>query len=55
MKAGRALHTQATRVRAIHMHYTCVSHTKAKVESKVQLRGETVSLHEDTKPIDIGV
>ena len=44
----------ATRARTTHMRHTGLPHTKAKVQSKVQLRGEMVSVHEDVKPIGIG-
>ena len=51
--AGHASHTHAS-ARTTHMRHTCLSRTKTKVQSKVQLRGETVSVHEDVKPIGIG-
>ena len=55
MCAAHALHTQAS-ARKCHTHayHTCVPHTRTKVQFKVQLRGETVSVHEDIKSIDIG-
>ena len=43
-----------TRARTTHMRHTCVPHTKTKVQSKVQLQGETGSGHEDVKLIGIG-
>ena len=36
-----------------HMRHTCLPRTKTKVQSKVQLRGEMVTVH-DVKPIGIG-
>ena len=52
------IHTRArasaTRARTSHMRHTCLPHTKTKVQSKVELRGETVFVHEDVKPIGIG-
>ena len=46
MCAGHALHTRA---RVQHTCATLVYHTQTKVQSEVQLRGETASLHEDVK------
>ena len=43
----------ATRVRTTHMRHTSVPH-KARVQSKLQHRGETQSVHEDVEPIGIG-
>ena len=56
MCAGHAFMIQArtTHARTTHMRHTCLSRTKTKVQSKVQLRGEMVSVHEDVKPIGIG-
>ena len=41
----------ATHALTTHMRHTCLPCTKTKVQSKVQLRGEMVSVHEDVKPI----
>ena len=56
MCTGHALHTGKchTRARTTHMRHTCLPRTKTKVQSKVQLRGEMGSVHEDVKPIGIG-
>ena len=37
-----------------HMRHTRLPRTKTKVQSKVQLPGEMVSVHEDVKPIGVG-
>ena len=59
MWAGPALHTHANaskgHTRAYHTHAPHLLNTRKDwVQSKVQFRGETASLHEDVKPISIG-
>ena len=49
------IHASATRARTTHMRYTCLPRTKTKVPSKVQLRGEMVSVHEDVKFICVQI
>ena len=49
------IQASATHARTTHMRHTCLPRTKTKVQSKVQLRGEMVSVHEDVKPIGIGM
>ena len=48
------IQASVTNALTTHMRYTCLLRTKTKVQSKVQLRGEMVSVHEDVKPIGIG-
>ena len=43
------IHASATHARTTHMRHTCLPRPKTKVKSKVQLRGEMVSVHEDVK------
>ena len=54
MCAGHALAYTRERAQVPHTCATRVPHTKTKVQSKVQPRRETVSVHEDVKPIAIG-
>ena len=54
MCAGHALHTGKCHTRAYHTHAPHLFTTHKEVQSKVQLRGEMVSVHEDVKPIGIG-
>ena len=49
------IHASATRARTTHMRHTCLPRTKIKVSSKVQLRGEMVSVHEDVKFIYVQI
>ena len=49
------IHASATRARTTHMRNTCLPRTKTKVSSKVQLRGEMVSVHEDVKFIYVQI
>ena len=48
------IQASATHARTTHMRHTRLTRTKTKVQSKVQLPGEMVSVHEDVKPIGIG-
>ena len=48
------IQASATHARTTHVRHTCLPRTNTKVQSKVQLWGEMVSVHEDVKPIGIG-
>ena len=48
------IQASATHARTTHMRHTRLPRTKTKVQSKVQLPGEMVSVHEDVKPIGVG-
>ena len=49
------IHASATRARTTHMRHTFLPRKKTKVQSKVQLRGEMVSVHEDVKQIYVQI
>ena len=58
MCAGHVVHTHASarkcHTSAYHTHAPHMCNTQTKVQSREQLRGETVSVHKDEKPIGIG-